>query len=92
MNLLNSNRSSTDLIRADPPTPPGDYAILRETIRINRDPLDALAAIDQVGKCRFRYDFDAPSPMNTLLPGADGLVKAAYLWRGELLQSLGDRE
>lgn len=78
-----------DLMRADPPTPPGDYAALRDALRINREALDALAAIDTPSECRFRYDFTAASPGSTALPGVDGLGKARYLWRAELLQSLG---
>lgn len=87
--IAKPNAEFRKLIYADPAIPPGDYAILRETLEVNREPSDALAAINGSVRCRFRYDFDAASPMNTILHGVDGLSNVAYLRQADVLQSLG---
>ena len=81
----------SDLIRADPPTAPGDYATLRETIRINREALDALAAINPAAECRIRYDFGVASPSATFFPVVDGLERADYALAGRSSPVTGDR-
>jgi hypothetical protein len=77
------------LMEPDALTPPGDYPVLRESIRVNRKALDALADLDVTKDYFFRHDFDRSDPTMMLLPIVDETNKASCLLRAKFIQSLG---
>lgn len=87
--IKETDQEFRDLIRADPPTPPGDYPVFRKLLDENRNVLEALATIEPADECVFPYNFAQACPMCTLIPGVSGLRVAGDLWKAEFLQAMG---
>jgi len=64
--------------------------LLRKTLDENRQALVALAAVEGVEHCRFRYDFDVACPMDTILSSVDEVSKAFVLGRADFVQMVND--
>jgi hypothetical protein len=85
-----TKREFKQVIRVESPLSASDYELLRDALEANREQLDALAAIEAVGQCRFHNDFGVANPGFILLPSVDCVDIAAHLWRADVLLSLHD--
>jgi len=80
------------IIEADKLPIPNKYPILEDAVATNRRTLDELAAIETPGTCRFRYDFEIPSPYSTQLKAISGLRNAKSLRSAEFIQAIGNAD
>lgn len=86
--LGESTSDFQEAVISSPPMSPENLALMRRELDGKRKAMNALAAIEPVGQCRFRYDFTVASPRDILLPSVDAVANASCLWRDDVAVSL----
>lgn len=79
----------SDLVGADPPTPPGDYPALAAVLNLNDESLALLRQATHRPHYRLPLDFETKQPVNITLQPIQDSRDFARILQGQVIQSLG---